>query len=141
MAQPYQLTNGSAATAQPVVREADGAFIPDDPHNEDYQVYTAWLAVGGVPDPASTQPTPVQTYTFLQFMALFTSAEQDAIIASTDTQTRLFVIMAAGSGGIQLNNAEVIAGVNYLASTSPGPALITSERAAQILAGESPPSS
>jgi len=80
---------------------------------------------------------PVTTYTFLQFMSLFTSAEQSAIVGSTDVQIKLFVIMAAGSGGLQLNNAEVIAGINYAASIN----LITQARAIQILAGQNPPTS
>ena len=38
-----------------VVRTADGAFIPPDEGNADWQAYQAWLADGGVPDPV-TQP-------------------------------------------------------------------------------------
>ena len=68
-------------------------------------------------------------------MALFTPAEQAAIVNSTDTQTKLFLLMASGAGMIQLNNAQVIAGVNYLAS---GPGLITNAEAARILAGQAP---
>lgn len=102
----------------------------------------AWIAAGNAPAAYVAPPAPVPTLTFLQFMALFTSAEQDAIFASNDTQTKMFVTMAAGSGGLQLTNSEVIAGVNYLASgpaaTPPGPALITAARAAQILAGQAP---
>lgn len=102
----------------------------------------AWIAGGNAPAAYVAPPAPVPTLTFLQFMALFTSAEQTAIFASNDTQTKMFITMAAGSGGLQLTNGEVIAGVNYLASgasaTPPGPALITAARAAQILAGQAP---
>jgi len=49
-------------------------------------------------------------------MALFTPAEQIAIVTSTDAQTKVFVDMATGSGGLQLNNPEVVAGINYLAT-------------------------
>lgn len=80
---------------------------------------------------------PPASLTFLQFMALFTSAEQDALVTSTDTQTKLFILMASGSGSIQLNNSEVIAGVNYVASIG----IITTARAAQVLAGTAPPTS
>jgi hypothetical protein len=89
---------------------------------------------------ASIAPKP--TLTFLQFMALFTPAEQAAIINSTDTQTRLFVMMATGSGSLSLNNPEVVAGVNYLATpstaTPPGPGILAAGRFAQILAGQAP---
>ncbi|QXX74224.1 hypothetical protein [Methylovirgula sp. HY1] len=94
------------------------------------------------PMPPNPPAPPPPTYTFLQFMAFFTSAEQAAIFASSDTQTKIFITMAAGSGGLQLSNTEVIAGIDYLASgstaTPPGPSLITAARAAAILSGQAP---
>ena len=80
--------------------------------------------------------------TFLQFMALFTSAEQYAIVSSSDTQTKLFLMMATGAGSIMLANPDVVVGLGYLASgpsaTPPGPGLIASARVAQILANQAP---
>lgn len=35
-----------------IKRAADGAFIPLDPDNRDYQEYLAWQAEGNTPDPA-----------------------------------------------------------------------------------------
>lgn len=128
-----------------VIRDADGASIPADPRNADWQKYQTWLAAANTPTtPPPLTPPPV-VYQFLDFMALFTSAEQTAIFASSDTQTKMFITMAAAAGGLQLSNPAVVAGVTYLSqpptATPPGPGLITAARATAILAGEAPPSS
>jgi hypothetical protein len=39
-----------------VVRDEDGAFIPFDPANVDYQAYQAWLNEGNAPTPYVPPP-------------------------------------------------------------------------------------
>lgn len=51
----YQLTQGDT-----ILRLADNAFIPQDPVNNDYQEYLAWVAEGSTPDPAPVPPAPVE---------------------------------------------------------------------------------
>jgi hypothetical protein len=115
----YQTWLGAGNRATQIDSEASLAAV----------LQTAYLAGLG----ALQADVPV-VLTFLQFMALFTSAAQTAIVGSTDPQLKLFLLMASGAGAISLSNTEVATGVNYLESIG----LIAPDRPAQVLANQSP---
>ena len=51
----YKLANDPIKnTPMCVIRSSDGACIPFDPANTDYQEYLKWLAEGNEPLPADT---------------------------------------------------------------------------------------
>jgi hypothetical protein len=53
MASEYQLVAQlPGMTMQTVQRMSDGAFVPFDPRNRDYQLFLVWRAEGNEPDPA-----------------------------------------------------------------------------------------
>ena len=49
----YKLLKNSVTNEiRSVLRLSDGASIPFDPKNTDYQAYLKWVSEGGVPTPA-----------------------------------------------------------------------------------------
>jgi hypothetical protein len=48
----YKLTPPMLGEVRSIIRIEDGACIPINPDNLDYQAYLAWLALGNTPLPA-----------------------------------------------------------------------------------------
>jgi len=53
----YKLLNIKTNNIEWVQRISDGASIPFDPANTDYQQYLKWVAEGNTPTPADTPAT------------------------------------------------------------------------------------
>ncbi len=133
--QIVDLTTG-AVRLNMIHRDADGANVPADPGNLDWQAYQAWVAAGNTPTPAAAPAPSVPQLTFLQFLGLFTSSEQAAIVQSTDVSVKLFLLMAAGASFVSLTDQRTTQGLAYLVSIN----LITQARETAILASATPTS-
>ena len=92
----YQLTQLSGT----IMRLADGAGIPADPSNADYQRFQAWVAAGNVPAAAPVVPNPT-TIGRSDYLGRFTAAELVAwenyvLTHSTTSQT---ILLGSAVGG------------------------------------------
>lgn len=55
MYQVFKILGGNTADSSRVRRVSDGATIPNDPLNADWQDYQRWLADGNTPEPADEE--------------------------------------------------------------------------------------
>jgi hypothetical protein len=81
-----------------VKRAADGAFIPPDPRNADYQVFLFWQAAGNTPDPYIAPAAPVPDITRRQLLLALAGANlvtADEAIAAAQTGALPAAIAAA----------------------------------------------
>jgi len=106
----YTLTSSTLASgAQAVIRDADGASIPPDFRNADFQQYLVWLAAGNTPTPYTPQPTPVPTCQLWQLQAVMTAAQwtaaQNAVAALDNPAVSAF--FAHGTNVIPANSTTL----------------------------------
>lgn len=80
-------------------------------------------------------PDPVKPMRFLDFINLFTPAEQQAIASAADAQVKILALQLAGQGTISFSDPRLKAGLDYLVAQG----LLTLAREAQVLAGQPHP--
>jgi hypothetical protein len=113
-----------------VIREADGAIIPPDPYNSDWETFQAWLASGNTPDPAPTPPPPT-VISKLALWSRFTPDEQAAIVGAAQTNVTVGVWLqtALVQESIDLSNPLTKEGLDALVAAG----VLTSDRETAIL--------
>jgi hypothetical protein len=90
MSVTYTLTSSTlAANAQPIQR-SDGALVPVDPLNVDFQAYLTWLTAGNTPTPCGAPVVVPSQVTRRQF---FQAAAQDGLI----TDAAALALLGAGT--------------------------------------------
>ena len=126
MVQPYQLTTAGTS----IVRVADGAVIPEDPANKDYQAYLAFIAGGNTALPAPVPPPPT-TLTINQFVNRLTPTDHGALatMAQTNAQILLWLARGAAANDVDLTSPQTAGGLELLVSVG----VITSARMTAIL--------
>ena len=82
----YALRNGTS-----LVQRSDGAVLPSDPDNTDWQAYQAWLAAGNTPAPAPSLapvvPQVISDRQFFQQLAAQRVISEDEALAAVQTGT------------------------------------------------------
>jgi len=126
----------ATANSRFVSRDADGAIVPVGVLTTHSEAYATWLAAGNTPTPYTPQPAAPIAISYLQFRALFSAAENQAIMmaAQTDHAVLDWLLQAVGAAPINLGDASVKAGLDALVAAG----LLTATRETAILANQAP---
>ncbi|MEI9917108.1 MAG: hypothetical protein WDN29_16395 [Methylovirgula sp.] len=121
MAQTYTLTASGG-----VVRGSDGAFIPNDPMNADWQAYEVWVAAGNAAAPYVPPPAPVpssisrrQFFQQLATQGIITQAEALAAVQTGAIPTELSTLVSALPAAAQFAAQMKISGASDFLLTDP----------------------
>lgn len=117
----------------PFAWSSEGVTYGDDLTTEQCAAIEAVVAAH---DPSAAAPPPSVHLSFLEFMDLFTEAEQIAIAgaAMADVPTKLWYDRAVGAQFIDLADARLTAGLQAMVSAG----LLTSARRNRVLKGLAP---
>ena len=99
MSLTYQLTAGTS------ILRSDGACVPADPGNSDFQAYLAWLSAGNSPQQA-TSPTQAQIIATLESAV---QAHMDGAAQGAGYDSLLSAVSYAGSAKFGAQAAVFIA--------------------------------
>lgn len=114
-----------------VLRLIDGMII-EESMAQDWQVYQEWLQAGNTPDEPEVIDSKTNVLMFVQFMKLFTVAEETAFVNSTQTKVKLFLMRVVSMQYINLESSEIIDGLSYLVQYG----IITEHRKQEILSNK-----
>jgi hypothetical protein len=121
----YTLIAGSTS-----VLRSDGATVPDDPANVDWQAYQTWIAAGNTAAAAPIPPNPT-VISAGAFLNRFTSAEQSAVqtAANSTPSIALGLTMGLAAGTINLQSTVTSTWMQSLVTAN----ALTSARMTAIL--------